>query len=217
MEASDEPSIIAALERIFADGRVTEEELIRIWSHIDQSGDGVARDGEVERFAGLVAQTTQARGLQLSAGDLEFSWLWEDRDGDHGRFTLSELRRAMNHLLQLAARPPAAEEEAPPPLDDDEIVAALGQIFADGVVTLREVESIWSSLDPGLDDRLEEAGLARFTALVARTAESQALGLTEGDLSFAWLWEDRDGDPQRFTLDEMRRALQHLVDKARAR
>ncbi len=93
---------VKALETIMEDGKVTATELDSIWADADTNGDGQLSGPEVRAFADIIARTSNARGLSLTADDLEWSWLFQDWDHDNA-FSKAEMRRALELLAEKRA------------------------------------------------------------------------------------------------------------------
>ena len=98
--------VVESIEGIMADGKVTAEEVDRIWTDADTNGDGKLSGPEVRAFADMIARTGKARGLSLTADDLEWAWLFQDWDHDQA-FSRAEMRRALDLL---AAKQDAGDE-----------------------------------------------------------------------------------------------------------
>ncbi|MCB9753068.1 MAG: EF-hand domain-containing protein [Myxococcales bacterium] len=102
MNSEGQNKIVAALEKIFADGKVEAEEIDDIWANLDVSGDGAIGPDELKALTGLVEQTALAQDAELDAATLEFIWRGHDATGD-GKFSKDELRRALQAFASISA------------------------------------------------------------------------------------------------------------------
>lgn len=89
-----------ALNAIFSDNVVTQDEFLPIFQRYDESGDGRLEGDELNAFAAELAKTDAAKKAELNAADfVEIFVAFYDAKGDE-KFAASELLEALGDFVR---------------------------------------------------------------------------------------------------------------------